>query len=66
MMGARAIDDALALLRRSTSNDTCCLCEKKVIPFDVFVTAKNDENKLCTECADKIKAYVDHAMESVA
>jgi hypothetical protein len=66
MTGARAIDDALALLRRSTSNDTCCLCEKKVIPFDVFVTAKNDENKLCTECADKIKAYVDHAMESVA
>lgn len=60
------VDNALSLLRRSVSNDTCCLCEKKLIPIDVFVTAKDDENKLCTECADKIKAYVDHAMEHVA
>ena len=66
MTGAKAIDDALALLRRSTSNDTCCLCEKKVIPIDVFCTANDDENKLCTECADKIAAYVEHAMESAA
>ena len=65
-MSVDAVDNALALLRRSTSKDTCCLCEKKVIPIDVFCTANDDENKLCTECADKIAAYVEHAIESVA
>jgi len=64
-MSVDAVDNALALLRRSTSKDTCCLCEKKVIPIEVFVTV-NDENKLCTECADKIAAYVEHAIEAVA